>query len=178
MRPFGTGVGHVAQTRLDGTLLEKDDVKSPFQIFFKSPLKGKMSQEAFTEDGPKWYHSIVDTARVGDLVYEVFAQVDPAATDQIKIGEVKLLTPMTTSKWADNRLFFQHKRISRDRKFWPKAWRDADTKFERTSDNLLGDREIDWPTRPDKAKEKFIQQVETWGCPFEWLMPEGWFPRN
>jgi len=53
-----------------------------------------------------WYESIVDTAGVGDIVYEVFAQEDPDSSAQIKIGEVKLLTKMTTSEWADNRLFF------------------------------------------------------------------------
>lgn len=100
MRPFGTGVGHIASTRLDGSGLTKDETKSPFQIFFKSPLKGKMAQTAFSENGPMWYESIVDTADVGDLVYEVFAQSDKDEPEQ-KIGELRLLTKMQTSKWAD-----------------------------------------------------------------------------
>jgi len=48
-----------------------------------------------------WYESIVDTAGVGDIVYEVFAQDDKEKPDQTKIGELRLLTPMQTSKWAD-----------------------------------------------------------------------------
>jgi len=42
MRPFGTAVGHVARTNLDGSVLKTTETNSPFQIFFKSPLKGKM----------------------------------------------------------------------------------------------------------------------------------------
>jgi hypothetical protein len=47
-----------------------------------------------------WYESIVDIADVGDLVYEVFAQSDKDEPEQ-KIGELRLLTKMQTSKWAD-----------------------------------------------------------------------------
>jgi len=32
-----------------------------------------------------------------------------------------------------------------------------------------------WPKNEDKAKDRFIDEVKEFGCPFEWLMPKGWF---
>jgi len=68
IRPFATGLSEVARKKCDGSVLANDDVVSPFQIFFKSPLKGLMEGNDI-----EWYSQVVDLADEGDVVYEVFA---------------------------------------------------------------------------------------------------------
>jgi len=42
---------------------------------------------------------------------------------QIKIGELILKTPLFTSEWGDQKLYFQHKNQMFDRQFWPREWK-------------------------------------------------------
>lgn len=66
----------------------------------------------------------------------------------IHIADIKLLSPLHLSKFGDERLFFGHRSIYHDRKFWPKAWRFTgdDPSFKRTEENIWG-REVPdiWP---------------------------------
>jgi len=84
------------------------------------------------------------------------------------------------SKWADERLFFRHQRIARDRKYWKNSWKklNEDVLFDKTDpQQVFGDRanQITWPEEEQKAKELYEEQMTTWGCPFEYFMPTDWF---
>jgi len=67
--------------------------------------------------------------------------------------------------------------MGKDVKFWTPEGRKLreDVVFKKEDpDNLFGNETPDWPENVNEAKDKFIDQVETWGCPFEWLMPKHW----
>jgi len=94
----------------------------------------------------------------------------------VKIANIRMKSDFVTSEWADLRLFFKHDRIKEDRKSWPRKWRRhaPEISFSRAEENLFGNEVPYWPTNEEEAEDKFIDQVTKWGCPFEWLMPEGW----
>merc|ERR1712014_59200 len=120
----------------------------------------------------------------GDVIYEVYAQTepifpgeDPEMDDKLEmIANIRLKSPLIMSKWADENLFFQHRPVGKDRKFWPRAWRRLnEDKFfsKKKPENVFGNEVPDtWPKAADEAEEKFIDQSVEWGCPFEWLMPK------
>jgi len=124
----------------------------------------------------------------GDVIYEVYAQTEPMFPGEeeegfvledklVMIAELKLKTDLVTSKWGDESLFFQHRQIFKDRKFWPRSWKrlNEDVRFDKKDpDNVFGNTTPAWPEDTEEAKELYVEQMNTWGCPFEWLMPEGW----
>lgn len=193
MRPFGVAISHIGKMRNDGSTLDNADVKVPYQLYFRAPeeFRGELTDEQkFDADGNQihWVDHVKDTLTEGDVIYEVYAQYEPffpgTEDDElvlddklVMIAEIKLQTDLVTSEWADEKLFFQHKQIAKDRKFWPRSWRrlNEDPRFDkRDPDNVFGNETPAWPQDTEEAKELFADQMETWGCPFEWLMPEGW----
>ena len=88
----------------------------------------------------------------------------------IHIADIKLLSELHFSEFGDNRLFFRHQSIAKDRKFWPRAWRKLreDPFFsKKNEDNIWGNDVPDtWPEDEDEAKAMYDAQVETYGCPF------------
>jgi len=57
--------------------------------------------------------------------------------------------------WADKTLYFQHRQITRDRKFWPQEWRDFDEDpfFDKLDEeNIFGRVTPDWPEDPAEAE--------------------------
>uniref|UniRef100_A0A7S3I4L1 Uncharacterized protein n=3 Tax=Choreotrichia TaxID=141411 RepID=A0A7S3I4L1_9SPIT len=192
-RPFGLGIGHIGKMRNDGSTLDREDVKVPYQLYFRAPeeFRGDLTDEQkFDEDGNQihWVDHVRDTLSEGDVIYEVYAQVEPffpgTEDDElvlddklVMIAEVKLLTDLQTSRWGDEKLFFQHRQINRDRRFWPLSWKrlNEDVRFDkRLPENTFGNETPEWPQDTEEAKALFAEQMETFGCPFEWLMPEGW----
>lgn len=54
----------------------------------------------------------------------MFPGDDPEEDDKLEmIANIRLKSDLVTSKWGDENLFFQHRPIGKDRKFWPRAWR-------------------------------------------------------
>ena len=119
--PFGLGVSGIASKHTDGTSIPKRQVSTPYQLIFKAPdtVKGRFSNE---KPDTTWYDEIKSNISQGEVIYEVYAyrpSTSQAEESEIKIADVRLLTPLHTSLWADEHLYFKHKRIQRDRKYWP-----------------------------------------------------------
>jgi hypothetical protein len=120
-RPFGTAIGHVGMHNLDGTALEQEFVNVPYELWYTSPFQ--FSDEPEMVDGEQvMFYDQLKTIPVGATILEVWGITAPLSdefeSEKIKIADVKLLSPLITSTFADTRLYFQHKRITYDRKFW------------------------------------------------------------
>lgn len=159
--------------RNDGSTLDNADVKVPYQIYFKAPdnLKGDLTDEQkFDADGNQihWIDDVLSRVNEGDVIYEVYAQTepifpgeDPEMDDKLEmIANIRLKSPLVMSKWADENLFFQHRPIGKDRKFWrERSWRRLnEDKFfsKKDPDNVFGNEVPKWPKAADEAEEKFI----------------------
>lgn len=180
--------------RNDGSTLENRDVKVPYELQFRAPdnLKGDLTDEQkFDADGNQihWANEVLARGLgAGDVIYQVFGYreplfpgEDPEVDDKMEhIANIRLKTPLLQSSWADERLRFRHRPVGRDRRFWPRAWRrlNEDTFFSKNDpDNVFGNEVPDWPDNDDDARDRFIDQAQEYGCPFEWLMPRNWsFP--
>lgn len=97
----------------------------------------------------------------------------------VKIADINLMSQLYTSNFADTRLYFQHRKINRDRKYWPWAWRneDEDPKFDRHNlDNMWPAKNnylppgVVWPEDREEAKDLYTEQISEHGCPFAWLL--------
>jgi hypothetical protein len=108
----------------------------------------------------------------------VFGWTAPEALDGelIKIADIKLLTDLYTSDFGDNRLFFRHQSIAKDRKHWPRAWRRLrEDPFinRKNEENIWGNEVRDtWPADEEDAKAMYDAQVAEFGCPFQWLIAD------
>ena len=98
--------------------------------------------------------------------------------EKVLIGHIHLQSEITTSVFGDERLFFTHPRIGRDRhrqefdlpnKYFPQKWYNLQTRKKDTEGwpNWAPDT---WPNNEAEAKQKFIDQEQRFGCPFAWLL--------
>lgn len=69
-------------------------------------------------DGIKILDVYAWTAPEGEL------DLNGNAREYLKIGEINLKTKLYTSEAGDNRLFFQHVRMNKDYRVWPRSWKD------------------------------------------------------
>jgi len=104
-----------------------------------------------------------------------FSPADGVAEElEFKIADVILETPLHTSKWGDENLFFRHRGVRRDRMYWTKAQKrlNEDPLFDKKDPtNIWGDKVPDtWPSEPEEAEAKYIDQMNQYGCPFAWLL--------
>lgn len=51
--------------------------------------------------------------------------MEPGA-QRTHIADIVLKTKLYTSEAGDERLFFQHDRVNKDRRRWPRAWKNFD----------------------------------------------------
>ena len=88
-----------------------------------------------------------------------------------KIGEFYLNegTDITTSKFGDERLYFQHDRFT-DWKLYNRAWKSLDKVRDDTEDRWPNVVPNTWPTTEDAAKTLYEEQVSRFGCPFAWVL--------
>ena len=60
----------------------------------------------------------------------------------VPIATIELVTDLYTSKFGDERLFFQHAKTNGDRAFWPEDWmrpdRQNDPQTPQTKENIWG----------------------------------------
>ena len=95
---------------------------------------------------------------------ELYAYYDPADIDtpamKEKIGEFYLNegTDITTSKFGDERLYFQHDRFT-DWKLYNRAWKSLDKVRDDTEDRWPNVVPNTWPTTEDAAKTLYEEQV-------------------
>ena len=123
----------------------RDVYQFPFQLEYE----GVPYYNAANANLP-WHESIrahfnsqcTDSQGTGDCdnkvkVMDVYAWTAPEgeldlnnqARERVKIGEIKLLSQLTSSKAGDERLFFQHIRMNKDRRVWPREWKNAGADF-------------------------------------------------
>lgn len=60
---------------------------------------------------------------------KVFSWNGPPNLDESErthIADIVLKTKLYTSEAGDERLFFQHDRVNKDRRVWPRAWKNFD----------------------------------------------------
>lgn len=82
----------------------------------------------------------MEIGTAGTKILNVLAVDTPGATPT-KIAEIVLNTDLTSSKFGDERLFFQHAKTGVDRKFWTRETRKADKEI----DPKISPRDIhDW----------------------------------
>ena len=94
----------------------------------------------------------------------------------VKIADIILRTPLLTSKWGDANLFFRHRPVHKDRRYWPRDWvrNHSDVAFKKTEENIWGFEVPQgvWPETDDEAEAFYIEQVKETGCPFAWLLQQ------
>ena len=158
-RPFGLAIGHIASMLNDGTMLQKWETNSPYEIIFESPHADKISSKKQIDeagDQVMWYDQLKKTLKSGDVIYDVLGKYAPIfpwdneneKDKKVKIGELRLKTDLMTSSWADLSLYFQHRQIMHDHKLWPKWWRKhlTDVFFDRSfPENIFGNETPNWP---------------------------------
>ncbi len=66
-----------------------------------------------------WYDQLMDSHMAGDTIYEVHAWSKPEhlGGELTKIADIKLLTDLHTSHWADENLYFRHRGLYHDFKY-------------------------------------------------------------
>ena len=94
----------------------------------------------------EWYDQLRTGIRRGAELFTVKALTAPAgdaSSEWIDIATITLTSNLFTSKFGDERLYFQHARTNADRTYWPEGWNrlDAriDPRIEQTPANLWGD---------------------------------------
>ena len=97
--------------------------------------------------------------------------------EYLKIGEINLKTKLYSSQAGDSRLFFQHVRMKKDYRVWPKEWKGEpmhdiegirdDPVYPGITD-ITRRRDWPWPHNDEDAKVKYME-LEASGCPFSWL---------
>lgn len=120
--PFALGISNIADKNNDGKKLGKKKTKTPYQLIFRAPSS---TRNKFSDNKPRktWYDEIKDKLSEDEVIYEVFAwslNEDDPRGDLIerKIADVRLMTNLFTSVWGDENLFFRHKHVHLDHKFW------------------------------------------------------------
>ena len=116
---------------------------------------------------------------------EVWALTAPPALEDesewIKIADLVLMSDLVTSTFADERMYFQHFKVSRDRNVWPDSWleADADPVFDKDDADQIWKKGRKggylppgyvWPDDREEAKTKYLETVEEFNCPFAWLL--------
>jgi len=173
----------------------RDDYQFPFQLEYEG-VPYFNSENA----GDDWHVAMrnhfnaqcVDTDNDGFCendgikVLDVYAWTAPEGEvdlngqprEYLKIGEINLKTKLYTSEAGDSRLFFQHIRMNKDYRVWPKAWKNE------PKPDFQGIRDVPvypgiegltkngenwpWPNDDEAAKLKY-KELEASGCPFSWL---------
>jgi len=183
-RPFGTAISDIARWNLDGSKVRDDrkKVKVPYRLEFrgKHHFSNKKEYEELADGTKRWVMWYEQLQRIPEnsTFYEVWGWTAPESLggDLIHIADIKLRSPLHLSEFGDKRLFFRHRSIHHDRKYWPKAWRSTgdDPYFNMRDPKNLWGREVPdtWPAEEDAAKAMFDDQVATYGCPFQWLLAE------
>ena len=175
-RPFGLGVALLAKKNNDGTVLGKKQTGAPYELKYRAPesIKSRFSNER--SDG-EWYDDIKDRIDEGEVLFEVFAfrpATSQAAEEEIKIADVRLDSQLHTSKWGDENLYFRHVNIGRDRMYWSRDLKrlNEDPLFNKKDPTEIWGNQVPdtWPSDPEEAEDKYIDQMNKYGCPFAWLL--------
>ena len=186
--PYALGLGQIGNVNNDATRLSDGDVHTPHQIDLVSPLFDTVEADLPLDEGETWFAQLQKLISLGssadNVLYQVFATVDPFTSDRVHIANIVLKSNLYSSQWGDHALYFKHDRIQYDRDFQPRDWRrrarrqghQIEQCFNPGRDNGPFDPdnfEVDWPITDDEAAEALYNQLESekgGGCPFAWLL--------
>jgi hypothetical protein len=176
--PYVCAIGHVAEVYDDGT--EATDANIPYEIKFTSSIHFDEEKELDETTGEQvMYYDQLKRIEQGSTILEAWGLTAPESLDGewIKIADINLITPLYTSVFGDERLFFQHVDTTNDRDLWPNAWvgLNEDPKFNQNdADNVWGNEvptgEFGWPEDAEEAEARYLAQIDTYSCPFAWLL--------
>lgn len=83
----------------------------------------------------------------GSKIFKVWALMTPpgheSEEERVHIADVILKSDLYTSKFGDEKLFFDHSTLYSDIKKWPKSWKRIKHDFSRPKTGHLG---ADYPT--------------------------------
>lgn len=87
-------------------------------------------------------------------------ETEKAEASEVKIADVVLDTPLHTSTWGDENLFFKHTHVGRDRMYWSgdlKRLRE-DPSFDKNDPANIWGRQVPdyWPSDPEAAENTYI----------------------
>ncbi len=175
VHPFALRIGHLGEQYTNGENVNQ--VKIPYEIQFTSKIANEFdSKKELNSDGDQimWYDQLKDAHVQGDIIYEVHALTAPShlGGELVKIADIKLLTELHTSQWADQNLYFRHKGLYWDFKHWEQSWinHERSWNYERMNRQNNSVKE-GWPIHDDEdAKAMYEDQVANHGCPFAWLL--------
>jgi len=92
-------------------MIPRKQTNSPYELRFKSPLSDRFDS---SRSNNEWYDEIKNKVMKNDNLFEVYAYTiatDDNPETEVKIADVRLLTELYTSRWADERLYFRHERV-------------------------------------------------------------------
>lgn len=103
----------------------------PYQLTLRSPL-GELGINTVSVDccsNPSNWMANFANLEPDTVLFDVLAQASPDAEEK-KIGRILLTEKLTTSKFADEKLFFKHQHMEDDFKLHPEWLEDIDRKKE------------------------------------------------
>lgn len=166
--PFDMGISDVALWNQDGTEIGWDVAVSPYKLEFRSDIHFPDEKD----ENEMFYDQLMSIDE-GTILLEAWAYDGPESEGHVasKIADIKLTSELMTSLFGDERLHFQHQRINRDRRLYTdRSWKSLDTMF--SQDDNVADFDLSaWPVDDEEAaKAMFDSQIESYGCPFAWLL--------
>lgn len=107
---------------------------------------------------------------MGSTLFSVMARNLPEGqrgSEVVNIADIRMNSNMITSRFGDERLFFQHRGMREDHELQPQ-WRRHIPQVQDTDWPRINLDE--WPTDDDEAKAWFRGSVSEHKCPFAWLL--------
>ena len=155
-KPFFMGVSEVYANNLDGTAVADEEIGwIPYQLEFESQYQFP----DFKTDTP-WYEQLTSITDDSDTpLLEVYALTAPLQKlgERVKIGKIQLMSELTTSKFGDERLYFQHIAGFKDTKRYPWSWSKYDIKRSSEDSGWGNIVPNTWPKTDAEAKSKFME---------------------
>eukprot|EP01064_Diplonema_japonicum_P018392 TRINITY_DN2707_c0_g6_i1.p1 TRINITY_DN2707_c0_g6~~TRINITY_DN2707_c0_g6_i1.p1 ORF type:complete len:352 (+),score=67.46 TRINITY_DN2707_c0_g6_i1:54-1058(+) len=119
------GLSEFGTATVDGKPVEKKDVVFPFCLLFEPnpELAEKPEWKNLNWDYPM--EELFPHVPAGTMLYTISAFAEPGAPAK-KIGVIKSTTPIISSKYGDEKLFFKHIRMDADLELRPEWNKGAD----------------------------------------------------
>eukprot|EP01126_Amoeba_proteus_P062097 TRINITY_DN839_c0_g1_i8.p1 TRINITY_DN839_c0_g1~~TRINITY_DN839_c0_g1_i8.p1 ORF type:complete len:341 (-),score=42.78 TRINITY_DN839_c0_g1_i8:67-1089(-) len=138
--PTMLGLSDLALYDQNGVAAESP--KFPFRIVFHPTTK---LHDAYKDDYPGVYFTtqLVQTVQPGTL-YHIYVQDNPANETLVQIGNLDLVSSLTTSYFGDRTLFFQHTNLESDLVYVPE-WLPLAHKIQQQQQNTQGFNYPDLP---------------------------------
>ena len=118
-----------------------------------------------------WCKDLEEVGKDGAEILEVWAISEPDAEKEL-IAKIYLDSDLIRSNFGDTRFYFQHVRTKRDFKYMSGATKTTLKSIHPLMDEVEHEWDVSaWPTTSEEdAEDYYMDQVNTYGCPFAWLL--------